>query len=45
MMTTLKADPATSTEEHERLQLVQTEMERAKFLVRNYVRTRLHKVS
>ena len=45
MITTLRADQATSEEEHFRLVLVQTEMERAKYLVRSYVRVRLHKVS
>lgn len=44
MLVTLRADPTTSEEEYFRLALVQTEMERAKFLVRSYVRTRLHKV-
>ncbi|RSH88447.1 GINS complex subunit [Apiotrichum porosum] len=44
MLATLRADPATSEEEHFRLVLVQTEMERAKYLVRSYVRTRLHKI-
>lgn len=45
MLTLLRADPATSEEEHFRLVLVQTEMERAKYVVRSYVRVRLHKVS
>lgn len=45
MLDTLRADPQTSEEEHFRLVLVQTEMERAKYLVRSYVRVRLHKVS
>jgi hypothetical protein len=45
MISTLRSDPTTSGEEHFRLVLVQTEMERAKFLVRSYVRTRLWKVS
>jgi GINS complex subunit 4 len=44
MMATLRADPSTSEEEHFRLVLVQTEMERGKWLVRSYVRARLHKV-
>lgn len=44
MMATLRADPSTSEEEHFRLVLVQTEMERCKWLVRSYVRARLHKV-
>lgn len=45
MLTLLRADPSTSEEEHFRLVLVQTEMERAKYVVRSYVRVRLHKVS
>lgn len=45
MLSLLRADPATSEEEHFRLVLVQTEMERAKYVVRSYVRVRLHKVS
>ena len=45
MLNTLRADPQTSEEEHFKLVLVQTEMERVKFLVRSYVRTRLAKVS
>lgn len=45
MVDTLRADPKTSEEEHFKLILVQTEMERVKFVVRSYVRTRLHKVS
>ncbi|BEJ14044.1 hypothetical protein CspHIS471_0312180 [Cutaneotrichosporon sp. HIS471] len=44
MMTTLRADPSTSEEEHFRLVLVQTEMERGKWLIRSYVRARLHKI-
>lgn len=44
MVNTLRSDPQTSEEEHFKLMLVQTEMERVKFLVRSYVRTRLHKV-
>jgi GINS complex subunit 4 len=44
MVNTLRTDPQTSEEEHFKLMLVQTEMERVKFLVRSYVRTRLHKV-
>lgn len=44
MVNTLRTDPETSEEEHFKLMLVQTEMERVKFLVRSYVRTRLHKV-
>jgi hypothetical protein len=41
----LRGDPATSEEEHFKLMLVETEMERVKFLVRGYLRTRLSKVS
>ena len=44
MVDTLKSDPQTSEEEHFKLMLVGTEMERVKFLIRSYVRTRLHKV-
>ncbi|WWC63423.1 uncharacterized protein I303_106025 [Kwoniella dejecticola CBS 10117] len=44
MVNTLRSDPQTSEEEHFKLMLVQTEMERVKFLVRSYVRTRLHKI-
>ena len=44
MVNTLRSDPQTSEEEHFKLMLVQTEMERVKYLVRSYVRTRLHKV-
>lgn len=45
MVDTLRSDPQTSEEEHFKLVLVQTEMERVKFVIRSYVRTRLHKVS
>ena len=44
MLRTLRSDPQTSEEEHFKLVLVQTEMERVKFLIRSYVRTRLAKV-
>jgi GINS complex subunit 4 len=44
MVNTLRSDPQTSEEEHFKLMLVQTETERVKYLVRSYVRTRLHKV-
>lgn len=44
MVVTLRSDPATSEEEHFKLVLVQTEMERVKYLVRSYVRCRLSKV-
>jgi GINS complex subunit 4 len=40
----LRGDPSTSEEEHMRIMLVQTEIERVKFIVRSYVRTRLFKV-
>ncbi|PCH34768.1 GINS complex Sld5 component [Wolfiporia cocos MD-104 SS10] len=40
----LRADPDSSEDEHFRIMLVQTEVERVKFVVRSYVRTRLHKV-
>lgn len=45
MIETLRSDPQTSEEEHFKLMLVMTEMERVKYLVRSYVRTRLWKVS
>ncbi|KAL7422482.1 GINS complex subunit [Cryptotrichosporon argae] len=44
LVDTLRADPATSEDEHFKLLLVQTEMERVNYLVRSYVRTRLHKI-
>lgn len=44
MIRVLRSDDRTSEEEHFRMVLVKTEIERAKFLVRSYVRTRLHKV-
>ncbi|OXG78873.1 hypothetical protein C349_04630 [Cryptococcus neoformans var. grubii Br795] len=44
MVSALRSDPQTSEEEHFKLMLVQTEMERVKYLVRSYVRTRLHKI-
>ncbi|KAH9475171.1 DNA replication complex GINS protein sld5 [Psilocybe cubensis] len=40
----LREDPSTSEEEHMRIMLVQTEVERVKFIVRSYVRTRLFKI-
>ncbi|KAJ3482686.1 hypothetical protein NLJ89_g12123 [Agrocybe chaxingu] len=40
----LRGDPSTSEEEHFRIMLVQTEIERVKFIVRSYVRTRLFKI-
>lgn len=45
MVTLLLKEASTSEEEHFKLMLVQTEMERAKYLVRSYLRTRLAKVS
>ncbi|EIW68284.1 hypothetical protein TREMEDRAFT_16645, partial [Tremella mesenterica DSM 1558] len=44
LVDTLKSDPDTSEEEHFKLVLVQTEMERVKYLIRSYVRCRLHKI-
>jgi hypothetical protein len=41
----LRSDPQTSEEEHFKLVLVMTEMERVKYIVRSYVRARLAKVS
>ncbi|KAF7986743.1 hypothetical protein HWV62_20312 [Athelia sp. TMB] len=41
---TLRADPSSSEEDHFRIMLVQTEIERVKFIVRSYVRTRLFKI-
>ncbi|KIL58601.1 hypothetical protein M378DRAFT_86300 [Amanita muscaria Koide BX008] len=40
----LRVDPSTSEEEHLRIMLVQTEIERVKFMVNSYVRTRLFKI-
>ncbi|GBE85883.1 DNA replication complex GINS protein [Sparassis crispa] len=40
----LRADPEAYEEEHFRIVLVQTEIERVKFVVRAYVRARLHKI-
>lgn len=44
MLEVLKTDSSTTDEEHFKLMLVQTEMERVKFLIRAYVRCRIHKV-
>lgn len=44
-MQLLRADPDSSEDEHFRIMLVQTEIERVKFVIRSYIRTRLHKVS
>lgn len=40
----LRDDPTSSESEHIRIHLVQTEIERVRFVVRSYVRTRLYKV-
>ncbi|KAL0948213.1 hypothetical protein HGRIS_010819 [Hohenbuehelia grisea] len=40
----LRSDPSSSEEEHFRITLVQTEVERIKFIVRSYLRTRLFKI-
>ncbi|KAJ7673452.1 hypothetical protein B0H17DRAFT_947248 [Mycena rosella] len=40
----LRGDPSSSEEEHIRIMLAQTEVERVKFVVRSYVRTRLFKI-
>ncbi|KDQ57955.1 hypothetical protein JAAARDRAFT_129327 [Jaapia argillacea MUCL 33604] len=40
----LRGDPDSSEEEHFRIMLAQTEIERVKFVVRSYVRTRLFKI-
>jgi GINS complex subunit 4 len=40
----LRGDPASSEEEHMRIMLAQTEVERVKFIVRSYMRTRLYKI-
>ncbi|KAH8105258.1 GINS complex Sld5 component [Cristinia sonorae] len=40
----LREDPDSSEDEHFRIMLVQTEVERVKFVIRSYIRTRLHKV-
>lgn len=40
----LRTDPTSSEEEHFRIMLVQTEVERVKFIVRSYLRTRLFKI-
>ena len=41
----LRGDPDSSEAEHVRIMLVQTEVERVKFVVRSYIRTRLYKAS
>ncbi|KAJ3778166.1 Sld5-domain-containing protein [Lentinula raphanica] len=40
----LRGQPSASEEEHIRIMLVQMEVERVKFIVRSYVRTRLYKI-
>ncbi|EAU83489.1 hypothetical protein CC1G_04745 [Coprinopsis cinerea okayama7 len=40
----LRDDPRTSESEHFRIMLVQTEIERVKFIIRSYIRTRLYKI-
>jgi len=40
----LKSDPDSSEDEHFRIMLAQTEIERVKFIVRSYIRTRLYKI-
>ncbi|KAH7886612.1 hypothetical protein F5I97DRAFT_1018176 [Phlebopus sp. FC_14] len=40
----LRGDPSSSEEEHFRIMLAQTEVERVKFIVRSYLRTRLFKI-
>jgi len=40
----LRTDPESSEDEHFRIMLAQTEIERVKFVVRSYVRTRLFKI-
>ncbi|KAF5391392.1 hypothetical protein D9757_001997 [Collybiopsis confluens] len=40
----LRGEPSASEEEHIRIMLVQVEVERVKFIVRSYVRTRLFKI-
>ncbi|KAF8063366.1 hypothetical protein FPV67DRAFT_239484 [Lyophyllum atratum] len=40
----LRGDASTSEDEHVRIMLAQTEMERVKFIVRSYIRTRQYKI-
>ncbi|TEB26489.1 GINS complex, Sld5 component [Coprinellus micaceus] len=40
----LRDDPTSSESEHIRIHLVQTEIERVRFVIRSYVRTRLYKI-
>ena len=41
----LRPEPSSSEEEHFRIMFAQTEVERVKFVIRSYLRTRLFKVS
>lgn len=43
-MVQLRSDPNAIEEEHFQIILVQTEVERMRFIVRSYMRTRIHKV-
>ncbi|KZV65629.1 GINS complex, Sld5 component [Peniophora sp. CONT] len=40
----LRSDPDSSEDEHFRIMLAQTEIERVKFIVRSYIRTRFYKI-
>ncbi|KAF8530065.1 GINS complex Sld5 component [Hysterangium stoloniferum] len=40
----LRADPDISEDEHFQIILVQTEVERIRFIVRSYIRSRIHKI-
>ncbi|KAG8945853.1 GINS complex subunit [Tulasnella sp. 424] len=44
VVSALQSDESTTEEEHLRITLVKTDMERAKFLIRSYMRVRLHKI-
>lgn len=44
IINTLRSDPRSSEDEHLRIMLVQTEIERVKFMVNSYTRTRLFKI-
>ncbi|CCO36598.1 DNA replication complex GINS protein sld5 [Rhizoctonia solani AG-1 IB] len=44
MVEYLRSDDSTSEDEHFRMSYVQLDMERIKFQIRSYVRTRLHKI-
>ena len=43
-MKLLREHPDTSEDEHFRIMLVQTELERVLFVIRSYIRTRISKV-